>query len=247
MATDILYIVGKNKSQWYDRELRYSLRSLCKYGRNVGRVFVVGFPPPFLNTQEVQTLKVIDPTDKKHKNIIACIDAAVKHFDLQGDFLYSSDDHFYIRETDFDTYPIYCKGSLPTEWKTPYRHSLCETRELLSLCGLSVYNFSWHGNTHFNGKVWQSREFQSLINIQHRCTEEGAEPTCLMLNYMRRIAPFDFIERPDGKMFNFTQEEWQCKATDRECISSDDGIENKDWLADFLKREFPDRCKYERN
>lgn len=244
---DILYIVGKNKSQWYDRELRYSLRSIAQNGINVGRVFVVGFPPAFLSS-EVTTLRVDDPYDnKKHKNILHCIDMAVKHLPISNDFLYSSDDHFYIKPTDFDNYPIFSKGMLPVEWKTHYQHSLCETRELLELCGLSVFNFSWHGNTHFYRDAWLSKEFQKLLEVQWKCTEEGAEPTCLMLNYYRiRCHDFHFKMRPDGKMFDFTEDEWKRKATERECISSDDGIESTTWLATYLKQMFPNKCKYER-
>ena len=245
---DILYIVGKNKSQWYDRELRYSLRSIERFGRNVGRVFVVGFPPAYLS-KEVTTLRVDDPIDGvKHKNILACIDAAVKNLPISNEFLYSSDDHYYCKETDFDNYPIFCKGILPKEGKTPYRKSLAETRELLELCGLSVFNFSWHGNTHFYKDVWLSKDFQKLLEIQNKCTTQGVEPTCLMLNYYnKRVKELDFVTRADCKMFDFTQDEMNVKITaDRECFSSDDGIENRTWLADYLKQMFPKLSKYER-
>ena len=45
---DILYIVGTG-SHWNNYELRYSLRTLEKYGKNIGRVFVSGANPGFLS------------------------------------------------------------------------------------------------------------------------------------------------------------------------------------------------------
>lgn len=246
MATDILYIVGKQKSQWHNNELRYSLRSIEKYGRNVGRVFVVGAPPAFLS-DEVQTLKIRDPYDVKHKNILYCIDQAMKQLPLGEDVLYSSDDHYYIRETDFDCYPIYCKGVLPCIGTSDYRVSLKETRALLELCGMSTHNFSWHGNTHFYKSVWLSDAFQKLLQIQWQCTEQGAEPTCLMLNYYNsRVQPLRYIERDDCKLFDFTQAEAEHRLTERECVSTDDGIDNAKWFASWLNKEFKQPSKYER-
>lgn len=42
---DILYIVGKGRSLCDNKELRYSLRSLAKYGKNIDRIFVAGYCP----------------------------------------------------------------------------------------------------------------------------------------------------------------------------------------------------------
>ena len=52
---DMLYILG-NGSKHDNQELRWSLRSLEKYGRNVGSIAIVGEPPEWLSP-EVKTLK----------------------------------------------------------------------------------------------------------------------------------------------------------------------------------------------
>ena len=51
---DVLYIVGTG-SHWNNYELRYSLRTLEKYGKNIGRVFVSGFNPVFLSNEVIFT------------------------------------------------------------------------------------------------------------------------------------------------------------------------------------------------
>lgn len=235
---DILYIVGKEKSQWNDNELRYSLRSLCKYGRNVGRVYIAGFCPAFVDRSKITYIKVRDETDRKHKNILHCILEAVRRSDIGNDFLYSSDDHYYIRETDFDRYPFYSKGILPEKGDGQYQHSLQETRELLEACGLPFINYSWHGNTHFRRDLIETPRFQKLCRWSE-LTEDGVEPTCLMLNYWQAVDPFPVTERED-----FKSSDRDITQTLRECVSSAAVIDGHS-LAGFLRDEFPNKCKYE--
>ena len=51
---DILYIVKGGATGGTDDELRCSLRSLARYGRGVGRVFVAGGPPAWLSDAVVR-------------------------------------------------------------------------------------------------------------------------------------------------------------------------------------------------
>lgn len=236
---DILYIVGKGLSQWQDNELRYSLRSIAKYGRNIDRVYIAGFCPSFVNREAVTYIKVRDEVQgKKHHNILHCILEAVRLSDIGNDFLYSSDDHYYIRPTDFDSYPFFCKGVLPEKGSGQYQHSLQETRELLETCGLPFLNYSWHGNTHFRRDLIESPRFQKLCKFAS-LTEEGVEPTCLMLNYWQAVEGFPITEREDYKSSDEDLEK-----NGRECISSAAVLDGHS-LADFLRAEFPNKCKYE--
>ena len=47
---DILYCIGEG-SKWNNNELRYSLRSLEKFGKNVGNIYMVGYNPGFLSDE----------------------------------------------------------------------------------------------------------------------------------------------------------------------------------------------------
>ena len=51
VATDVVYFLANSESHpgshYEDAELRYSLRSLAKHGRGVGRVWVIGAIPQF--------------------------------------------------------------------------------------------------------------------------------------------------------------------------------------------------------
>jgi len=115
---DILYIVGTG-SRWRNNELKYSLRSIAKNGYNINRIFIVGEIPNFVNTESVICIPCNDPTKIKHYNMLYKIDKVIKSTDIGkdngGKFLVSSDDHFYIKPTNFAEYPIYWRGEeLPT-------------------------------------------------------------------------------------------------------------------------------------
>ena len=77
---DILYVIGRG-SQKNNLELRMSLRSICKYGKNIGKVIVAGTPPKWLS-DEAEKLVVQDRYSYKHQNILLCIEKAVDDQDM---------------------------------------------------------------------------------------------------------------------------------------------------------------------
>lgn len=246
---DILYIVGQG-SKWRDNELRYSLRSIEKNGINVGRVFIAGYIPPFINPKTVGCLRVQDKYTVKHYNILHAIEQAVENLPLSEHFLYSSDDHFYIAPTDFDAYPHYWRGvELPTkvepdEKNRVYHTTLLSTRKLLECFDLPCHHFAWHGNTHFNTRLWNEPDFVRLRRLSY-LMPEGCEPTCLMNNYWLAHEPFEPIVRQDLKLTSHeTHATFMTKTEGREVCSSVNNI-SEAYLAEYLKNTFPDRSKYE--
>lgn len=254
MNMDVLYVVGNRLSQWNNNELRYSLRSIAKNAKGLGRVFIAGYIPEFVDQESVTCVRVKDQSNVKHVNILRAIDTAIKQTDIGKDddgwFLYSSDDHFYIRETDFAHYPIYWRGEeLPKEVKkgdgaASYHTTLVSTRKLLEWCGLPVNHMAWHGNTYFNAALWKDERFQFILRNAYEMPE-GCEPTCLMLNYWfmcgDKALPGEFIERPDYKFSGGNV----FQVPDREVISAHDNI-GTSALAVFLRDMFPKKCRFER-
>ncbi len=247
---DILYVIGCG-SNWDNNELRYSLRSIERFGRNVGRVFIAGYCPDFIDQSVVTWIPCPDEYDFKHKNILRCIEKAVAESDIADDFLYSSDDHFYIAETDFDQYPIFRKGALPSKRKPEdgefdYNTSLVATHKLLTAAGLTTHNFSWHGNTHFNKTLFNEPQFAAMRELSYGLTG-GVEPTCLMLNYMLAKRPFEWVQRHDRKYGDETTREEFFNGLDenRECFSCSPNV-MRTYLATYLAEQFPNKSKYER-
>lgn len=248
---DILYVVGKGFSEWNDNELRYSLRSIAKYGKNVRRVYVVGYCPYWLNPDEVTLLPLRDEGNNKHVNILRAIEYAIEHSDISEHFLYSSDDHYYVRETDFDNYPVYWRGhDLPEtqpDKPTWYQRTMKQTHDVLQAFGLPIRFYAWHGNTHFNTRLWKQQRMVFLRRLA-QTMPDGCDPHCLMLNYweaVEQITMPDRIVRTDGKIIvedaGVTIE--RKIAEGKEVLSTTDivGAGFRTWL----QKEFPKYCKYE--
>ncbi len=110
---DILYINGSD-SKCDNFELRCSLRSIEQYGKNVGKVYVVGNCPEWLSDNVIKlpcedyNKDTITPYPKA-QNIAKKLLYAVDNSDIGDVFLVSMDDHFYVSSVDFDAYPYYTK------------------------------------------------------------------------------------------------------------------------------------------
>lgn len=237
---DILYIAG-GKERETEQMLRFSLRSIAKYGRNVGKVFVCS-PEPFdLN---VEPIIVPRRYKEKAKDIMWAIENCM---DYVGDeFLYSSVDHFYVRETDFENYPYYYRGELPTEYGAEsdhYLHHLVDTRNFLKECGLGTIDFSSHCNTHFNKCVF--RKYQNAIRKAYDCTPYGIEASAFMVNAIDKEVGVKPTFREDIKIACAnTYDNVSEKIEGAECFSIL-SMTMQEAVGGYLEMLFPDKCVYE--
>ena len=245
---DILYIVGTG-SKWNNYELKYSLRSIEKYGKNVGRVFIVGEKPEFLNA-EITHIPCKDRYSplQKHNNIHQKIAVAMGTGLLQEHFLISSDDHFYCKLTDFDTYPVYYREEvIPTQAPegvkpNSYWYSLFETREFLKSKGLPIYQTNPHANTHIDQKLWMDniRTIIEASDLRH-----GGEINCIMGNLMiaNGVKP-QHIQ--DCKIYRFAdRREFDEKIKDVHVFSmADTALESG--ISKILQEMYPDKSRFEK-
>ena len=244
---DILYVVG-NGSQWQDNELRFSLRSIARYGINVGRVYLVGNKPSFVG-DAVTYIPCDDPYDCAHKNILHKVLYAIEHSDISSHFLISSDDHFYIKYTDFDKLPVYFRNltiqdGVPFDKRTnPYNHSLVETRGLLEKNGLPIYQTNPHCNTHFDVEVYRKNKalFDECFKLPH-----GGELNCVMGNLLIQAGaePVFFHDSKVGNRF-CTPSAFADRVQDANCVSGVPRMGGS-YLAHWLIRHFQNKCIFEK-
>ena len=109
---DIVYVVGKGAKKINDLPLRWSLRSVERFAKNVGRIIVSGYPPDWLSDEVIKVY--FEQTHKKHVNMLLSIAEAVKQVGLTEKFLYSSDDHYFCKPANLEEWPRYCLGTLPS-------------------------------------------------------------------------------------------------------------------------------------
>ena len=245
---DIVYVIGKG-SPLNNLELRMSLRSICRFGLNVGKVIVVGKPPDWVSNFAIK-VEVKDKYPYKHSNILMCIERLVDMEIVKGDFLYSSDDHFYVKETDFNSYPYYIKSDhlrsivQKTDDYYKYHKSLVDTRMLLVRHGYPAKDYSQHCNTHMNASVL--KDSRDILHESYSLTY-GVEPTSFLMNIWatRPDAP-KFTLRKDVKISHaLTIEDIETQIGDHECFSIGDSVFQGNAMQDFFTKMYPEPCIFE--
>lgn len=239
---DILYVVGTG-STWKNNELRYSLRSIDRYGKNVGRIFIATEQlPKFINPDAVTHIFIRDLGTIKHLNIMDKIENVMRCSDIADDFLLSSDDHFYIKETDFDNYPLYYKGEIQERRDAvEYWKSLRDTKTFLQSKGLTTYSTNPHCNTHFNRPLYMANI--ELMN-EGKKMMYGAEVNCLMGNLLIKegVKPEEYS---DIKIKSFESREDLLKQLgDTHCFSIYDSALSCG-MKDYLREKFPNKSRWE--
>jgi len=257
---DILYILGKGQSLSNNNEFRYSLRSIDRYGQNIDRVFVVGYCPEWLS-DEVVKIPFTQPHgpnkkgemtfDAKSANILASILYAVDVSDIGDEFLVSMDDYIYIRETDFDNYPFYCRLREGEALITPadgnfnglYHYWLFRTAKRCKIHGLSEYNFTLHRNMHLCRRdIDENREFLNRASLD---PSYSLESIAYLINYRyTKHHDFEITYVDDIKLSNREEDLIKADPELTEVISTADFREGS-ILDRFLSSLFPDKSKYE--
>ena len=237
---DIVYVIGGG-SQKNNLELRMSLRSISKYGHNLGRVIVVGQPPQWLSN-EVVKVEVADKYSYKHSNILNCIEHIIDMGIVDGEFLYSSDDHFYVRDVDFDEYPYFIKGELrysvtKTDPYYQYHKSLYDTRHLCRKYHLPTQNYSQHCNTHMHADVF--RDIRHIIHESY-AFPFGVEPTTIIMNAWQTRKDAPAVEpREDLKISTAVSlKDIYLQTGARDCFSISDNIFKGKAIYDFFEVEY---------
>ena len=241
---DLLYVLGTG-SKHDNIELRYSLRSIEKYCTNYGRIFLIGEDPGFLSDKVIYIPHEDFKCGYKHHNILTKIQIAAFTTDISDNFVWQSDDHFYIKPYDFATIPVYHKGYLKEEYQEHdmYKASLIMTKHILESYDYPIYNCSQHCGTLLN-KETIFKINKTLIKDSYQ-TFESVEPTSIISNVMIKDLGMTPERRKDIKIFNFDdRSQFEDITKDNFCFSIYDeafdcGIE------DILEELYPNKSKYE--
>lgn len=244
---DILYLYKQPENKGI--ELKYSLRSISKYCKNIGNIYIVGDIPKFVS-DAVTCIKCdipFNPIKEKAKNKAYQTIYAIEHSNIADEFMISSDDHFYIKNIDFDNYPIYrkCyrnsnidKGLLKYDLSSGYNIIQTITRRYLEEHNLPINMFDVHMNT----KLTKQDIYDAMPHIKASYNSACGflfESTVLNNKYFKK--PFNFIDVYDYKY----QDDKQIQIADNcICFSTSDFKENS-YLHSFLNNLFPNKCIYE--
>lgn len=257
---DILYLVG-DKSLCSFLDLRFSLRSIEKYGKNVDRVFMCGHIPDFISDEIIKIPTILNPAhcmyDKNYNmtcDLIYAIDNSDIGINHDGEFIISMDDHFIFGDVDFDNYPYYikdynsrkCRHMLPKKIEDSvnsqqYQMLLIKTQKYCELNNLPWYNFTLHRNMHISRKTVEllRKNFDDILNYSI-----PVEPFALINNatykYNQNIKT-EIVK--DNKHVNAKLLKTQIE-DGIIFYSSNDVLPTSD-LFTVLKEQFPNKSKYE--
>jgi len=252
----IVYTVGSGSA--HDNvELKWSLRSISKYGAGIGDVVVVGYVPPFVNRESVVCIDMDEPSDpQKHLRIFRKIYKAYRELSLTEEFLWSSDDHFYTKPTDFARYPRYL-----TDWKIPtaeelkakpkkpskWRKSLSDTADFFTMCGLPRHNLQGHFNTLFDPAYMDSALYMSerVPGIPL-----GLNPSLVAGNLKLYHEPHltaGLVPTKDIKIKNASDMDYVRRiVSEKHVVSCGDGAFDNPEFQTFMESLYPEKCRYER-
>lgn len=246
---DLLYFVGPEPvSKHGNQELRWSLRSVAKYARNLGRVIVAGYPPDWLSDEVVRFPVEDAPGDYKFwciwKKLFAAIDAGV----VEGEFIASGDDHFYTAPFDTDKTPFYYRrrGILPLEEQQSggggYRRYLAATRDLLVRNGYPCRDCAGHCNFRIDTK--DAPEVRRIVaDYKGSLRYYGFDLASCFINVRSMREHIEWTFRKDHKVTSLDEDK---EAVSCGQFSCDDAAFNNPAFMSYMAREFGSPCRFEK-
>ena len=161
---DVLYYIGGG-SMRNNIELRFSLRSLEKFGKNIDRVFIVGNKPHFLTNVEYFW---VEDKDQWWKNAFIKTKTAIEK-GISKDFLLMNDDFFMLAEFDAETYPFYHRGAIPEDNGREYQKVITNTKKVLEKENATTNHYGVHCPIRINGEKYLTLEKYFTEPVSARC------------------------------------------------------------------------------
>ena len=161
---DVLYYIGSGSLR-QNIELRMSLRSLEKHGKNIDRVFLVGNKPDFIKNVEYIW---VDDKYEWWRNAFEKTKAAIKA-GISDEFLLMNDDFFMLGDFDAATYPYYHKGEMPEGSVQKYGSVVANTKKVLQSIGATTKHFGVHCPMRIEGKKYLELEKFYHTPVLARC------------------------------------------------------------------------------
>lgn len=233
MRTDKADIVYFVKNAPHNEELRYSLRSIEKNFPHA-TVWIYGFCPYELNTDRIVNVEQMEPT--KWQNTRKLMAAACANDDITPDFWLFNDD-FFIMKPITELPPLY-DGDLITHIEeikarhggtaTTYARQLEHLVKTLKKAGYGTKNYAIHKPMLINrAKMRETLKkypdepmLRALYGNMHNIGGEPAKD-CKIAAHLRPNTKDEAIISTDGYAF----------------VNLDTG--------DYIRAQFPDKCKYE--
>jgi hypothetical protein len=239
--TDVVYVLGTG-SNWRNNEIRFSLRSVDKNLKGIGKIWIVGKKPPFV--KNVNHVPYPDElANNADGNIIRKVLRVCQEESLTENFLFINDDHLIMKEVMAGEIPPYRKmdmANLPDEYfqDNSWRGRLWRTKNILLKMGYTAYHFDCHVPIVFNKKI-----FPEVISKFNYEKDTGYTMKSLYGNVIHPDAP-ELKGRKVVIFRPYVLSDIKDKVKGRAFVAfNDDGL--KVQLKEWLYRQFPEPCRFE--
>lgn len=139
---DVMYPLG-NGSKWNDNELRYSLRSVVENFLPLGKIYIVGVIPAWLDTEQIVHIPAKDTyRNNKDANLIKKVLLACEA-GISQKFLRMSDDQLILRPSTEEHFPPIHSGGIGPGGNA-WEKRLWNTKRALEKHGLRVLKYDTH-------------------------------------------------------------------------------------------------------
>lgn len=239
---DLLYVVGPDSGHG-NRELRWSLRSVAKYARGLGRVVVAGYPPEWLS-EEVVRFPFPNAGKGKLRNQARALFAVVGAGAVgPGEFAFGDDDVFLSAPLDLNALPFFCRSNaIPpldrqTQGGDAYRQLLANTRAALVENGYPAVEAVGHAFRRL-----RTDEADEVRRLWDAAPDPGIELQAAFQNVRARRERVDFTRRQDIKM-----RAWDEDAVKSGMFSIGDQAFADGRVLEWFETTFGTPCRFERN
>lgn len=226
---DVVYILGTG-SQFHNHEIRFSLRSVEKHLKNVGKVWVIGEHHPVI--QNVNFIPYPDRTIHSATNIMHKVTRACEEKEISENFLFFNDDHYLLTDFDAETFPYFYSGTiqefLSKRDRDAYTKKVENTYQHLKDKGLPLKFFDVHTPIIYN-------KAKFLENVANSGIDWNNAP-CVSKSVYANSMGIEGVKESDHK-------------TDRPPINAkifSTGTRVSAAVQRFLLEQFPVKCSYER-
>jgi len=233
---DIVYIYRNHNTSEFD--LRYSLRSLNNL-KNKGNLFIIGDNRRWFN--RLSWFNVSNNMRTKQVNAMKKILFACKRPEISENFLLMNDDFLFLKETDINEIPIYHLGKLDYKFinkkRGSYKQALINCLEFIPKNPL---NFEAHCPIIINKKEF-IKTFENTYWERRNMVYRS-----IYTNRVKNLTtPFKINIQPLLKDFKAYNLDDFNKMKNREFLSSDNRLSDKNEYKEWIRNKFPNKCIYE--
>ena len=238
---DVVYKLGSG-SKSDDKELRYSLRSLSNF-KDLGKVFVVGFKPRWLQNVIHIPAEDLHPANKDC-NLINKLVLACHHPELSDMFLNMSDDQLFLNNVETSDFlkPYYDNSLLisPTDRVKRWRRRLHNTIGVLKEKKLPQNCYETHIPVRLSKKTFPE--------IMKEFNYSDVPGLCGNTLYFNSIF-IEGVELDKNLAIKIEEAQTTVEAIEKMCawkthLNYSEAATNSQ-LFDFLEKKFPIQSKYE--